>query len=271
MRYVRLALLGLALLAWLGGVAAASTVTLTGPGNLALQIAATAPITKTTAGAAVSGPITVAPAEAVPAGLISIFYLDGQAKFLSALPRPELNLDTSKLKDGLHELRLDVGDGAALTLSTGNIPVHVLNNVTQGLLAQRPSSAAEEASFNKTYRKVVLREIVWFNNREADLEKHAFMSGGRIYITLTDLIRHVGGNIVWGPSSRYIMVERKGVRVQVVPGSARVYVNGEARNLGRPTKQVENRTYVPIRPMLALLNLNTEWNHLQRRAHVALK
>jgi len=124
----------------------------------------------------------------------------------------------------------------------------------------------------KLYRKALLREAVFFNNREADLEKHAWMSSGRLNITLTDLARHIGGTIIWGPSQQYITVQRSGITIRVIPGSARVYVNGEKRSLGQPARRIENRTYVPIRPMLALFGIeNTHWNRIQHRAYVSTK
>lgn len=247
--------------------AMAGTLTITGTGAVALQIVGTAPLLATPKGAAVSGTITLSPGESLKEGLTSTFYVDNQARFASALPRPELAVDTTALPDGMHELRMDVSDGTQLAFSTGGIPIHVLNNSTVNLItAQAPSG---NAPFVKLYRKILLREIVWFNNREADLEKHAVVSGGRVYITLTDLLRHVGGTIIWGPDKRYVLAERNSVKLRFVPGSARVYVNGKRASLGRATWRADSRLFVPIRPVLALLGANTDWNRLQGRAYVS--
>ncbi|MEI6501685.1 MAG: copper amine oxidase N-terminal domain-containing protein [Armatimonadota bacterium] len=246
--------------------AMAGTLTLTGTGAYALQIVGTAPLLATTTGAAVSGTITLSPGESLKEGLTSTFYVDSQARFVSALPRPELAVDTTKLSDGIHELRMDVSDGTQLAFSTGGIPIHVVNNSTVNLIIGQTGGG--NAPFVKLYRKILLREIVWFNNREADLEKHAVVQGGRVFITLTDLLRHVGGTIIWGPSKSYVLAERNSVKLRFIPGSSRVYVNGKRASLGHSTWRSDSRLFVPIRPVLALLGVDTDWNRLQGRAYV---
>ncbi|MEI6499899.1 MAG: copper amine oxidase N-terminal domain-containing protein [Armatimonadota bacterium] len=248
--------------------AMAGTLTLTGPGAFALQIVGTAPLLATPSGAAVSGTITLSPGESLQQGLTSTFYVDSQARFVSALARPELAVDTTQLSDGIHELRMDVSDGMQLAFSTGGIPIHVLNSSTVNLITGQ-AIADGNPPFVKLYRKILLREIVWFNNREADLEKHAVVQGGRVYITLTDLLRHVGGTIIWGPEKSYVLAERNSVKLRFVPGSSRVYVNGKAASLGRSTWRSDSRLFVPIRPVLALLGVETNWNRLQGRAYVS--
>ncbi|NPV49465.1 MAG: copper amine oxidase N-terminal domain-containing protein, partial [Armatimonadetes bacterium] len=124
------------------------------------------------------------------------------------------------------------------------------------------------SNLNKVYRKLLLREIVWFDGREADLAKHAFRQNGQIYITLTDLIRHIGGGIVWGPEASYILVERGGTQVRVFAGTSRVLVNGRARSLSAPAIRIDNRTFVPVRSMLALFGVSSQWNTGQGRLYV---
>jgi hypothetical protein len=247
------------------GPALAGTMTLDGSGALALQIAANGPIAKTPTGAGVRGEITVTTADEVKPGLTTTFFVDETARFASSYSRPELRVDTTRLPDGLHQLRVEVSDGARLVMSTGGIPLHIMNQVPAAAMQQaRPV----EMGLNKVYRKILLREIVWFDNHEADLEKHAFRDHGLVYITLTDLARHVGGSIVWGPEASFIQVERGGTKLRVIPGSARVIVDGRPRSLGGPAVQIENRTFVPVRPMLKLLGLNSEWNSGNGRLYV---
>jgi hypothetical protein len=244
----------------------AGTLTL-GAGATALQIVGDAPLVATPSGAAVCGTITLSFTESLNSGLTSTFYVDDQARFVSALARPELAVDTTKLSDGLHEVRMDVSDGTQLAFSTGGIPIDVVNNATTNLIMGQTPAAAPPP-FVKLYRKLLLREIVWFDNREADLEKHGVVSGGHVYITLTDLLRHVGGTIIWGPTQSYVLAERNGVKMKFVPGSSRVYVNGKPKSLGHATWRSDNRLFVPIRPVLALLGLDTDWNRIQGRAYV---
>lgn len=249
------------------GPALASSVTVSGAGNLALQVVAGTPIMKTPAGAGVMGEVLVSPALEVSPGLTTTFFLDDTARFASSYARPELRLDTRRLADGLHGLRVDVSDGLQLVMSTGNIPLHVMNGLAEAEL-QQVSSPDVNTNINKVYRKLLLREIVWFDQREADLEKHAFHQNGQIYITLTDLIRHIGGGIVWGPDASYILVERGGKRVRVFAGTSRVLVDGRARSLTAPAVRIENRTFVPVRSMLALFGVSSQWNAGNGRLYV---
>jgi hypothetical protein len=268
---MRLPLLGLIVLLCLSlSQAWAGTCLLSGPAGLALQLTSTAPLLRTPQGALVQGQIMLTPVEALADGLPSTYYLDDKPVGASTVMRPELTVDTTKLPDGLHSVRLDAGDGLKLALSTGNLALHVANDATTNVLLGQEGEGGTP-TFIKLYRKVLLREIVWFNGREADLEKHGFMSGQRLYITLTDLMRHIGGSIIWGPSQSYIMVERNGIKVRIIPGSARVYVNGEKRSLGRAAMRIDNRTFVPIRPLLSIFGLEVDWNRAQHRAFVNTK
>jgi hypothetical protein len=250
------------------GTSFAGTFTLAGTETLGLQIYSATPMLKTPGGASVTGTITLSPTADLQPGMTSTFYLDSQAKLVSALPRPELSVDTTKLTDGLHELRMEVSDGARLAFSSGALPIHVLNNTTVNLLGQ---TKEEVPQINKVYRKIIMREVIWFNDREADLEKHAYFSHNRVYITLTDLLRHVGGSVIWGPTSSYVEVERNNVKMRFVPGSSTVYVNGKRESLGRATSRIDNRLFVPVRPVLALLGVGTDWNRVNGRAYVNVK
>lgn len=248
--------------------ALAGTLTFAGPGTFGLQITTAAPLLHTTSGAAVSGTITLSPLAALTGGQTSIFTFDGQTKLVSALSNPELTLDTTRLNDGLHEVRLEVCDGTRLAFSTGALPLHILNDGTLNVISQ---AAGGEQPFAKLYRKLMRREAVWFDNREADLEKHAFSRGGHLYITLTDLIRHIGGSMTWGPSQNYIMVERTGVKMRFVPGSSKVYINGQKRSLGEATVRMDSRLCVPIRPVLRLVGIDSNFNRVQGRLYVNTK
>ncbi len=251
------------------GTAWAGSCVLTGAGGFALQVTSTAPLMKTPEGAIVRGSITLSPTEALQGGLGTTYYVDEKPLAASFDSRPELKLDTTQLPDGAHAVRLEAHDGTRLAFSSGNLPLHVANDATTNLVLEQ--ARQDTPVFVKLYRKVLLREIVFFDNREADLEKHGFLSRGRIYITLTDLMRHIGGTMIWGPTASYLTVERNGVKVRVVPGSARVYVNGEKQSLGRATYRIDNRTFVPIRPMLDLFGLDTDWNRPLHRAFVNTK
>jgi hypothetical protein len=220
---------------------------------------------RTPGGAAVTGMVTLSPVQSLPQGLTSTFYLDNQVKLISALSQPELRVDTTKLGEGVHEVRLDIADGTQLAFSTGGVPLQVLSSATANLLGQEKP---QEMAFNKVYRKIIHREAVWFDNREADLEKHAIGKSGHLEITLTDLLRHVGGNIIWGPSRDFVLVERNKLHLRFIPGTATVYVDGKRMSLGERTTRIDSRLFVPVGPVVALLGLKSQWNTIHHRLDV---
>ncbi len=125
-----------------------------------------------------------------------------------------------------------------------------------------PAQPAEEGpAFKKFYLRRIPRELVWFNGREGDLEKHAITRKGYIYITLTDL--------VWGPRDSFVEVRRDNRTVRVFPGTAKVLVNSEVESVGAPTFRVAGRLWVPVRPFAELFGATAEWNAGLRRLEVA--
>lgn len=215
--------------------------------------------------AAVRGDIVMSPAERIDRGQVS-FSVDGNLRHISDLRTPDYALNTRSLEDGVHEVRMDVTDGGTLLASTGSIPLHIYNTTSQALFEQAREDQAPD--FFKVKREVVKREIIWFNDREADLEKHGFIRKGRVYITLTDLIRHIGGGIIWGPGPDYIEVHRNDMVVRVYPHSKKILVDGSVQHLGRTTLRKQNRTYVPVRPMCQLFGISIDWQKNINRARV---
>jgi hypothetical protein len=114
--------------------------------------------------------------------------------------------------------------------------------------------------FAKVYRPYIWRELVWFNGREGDLERHAVRRHGLIYITLTDLIRHLSGSIVWGPSARFVEVKRGDVTVRVIPGGRKAIVNGQAKALPGASFRSNRLLWVPVQPFAGLFGAKSTWN-----------
>ena len=154
--------------------------------------------------------------------------------------------------------------------------------------AAGPAAAqADESNFVKLYIAERAHDIVWYNGVEADAEKWGFVRGGRVYVTLTDLMRHVGGTVTWGPRRTRVFATRQGLTVRVVPGSSRVVLynesppqsifidwrdwpstSGTLASLGRPAWQAGQRTYVPLRRMCALFGIPVHWDASKGRAQV---
>ena len=125
--------------------------------------------------------------------------------------------------------------------------------------------------FGKYYIRYIPRELVWFNGREGDLEHHAVRRGGNVYITLTDLIRHLSGSVVWGPSASFVEVKRGGTTVRFVPGSAKVVINGDAKSLGAASFRRDRLLWVPVQPVAALFGAKSEWKAGPRHLDVTFE
>ncbi|MCD6352008.1 MAG: copper amine oxidase N-terminal domain-containing protein [Armatimonadetes bacterium] len=157
------------------------------------------------------------------------------------------------------------GAGPMVTSSMSALP-SMAAKVTSAAVAQ----AGFKPGFMKMYRKRLPREIVWFNGREADLEHHARIIHGRIYITLTDLARHLGLAIVWGPSRKEIRVTRGQTTVIVCPSkSAAVQVFGQPV-AGPPAVQRGGLTWVPVEPFATLFGATVTWNDAKHRLDVTM-
>ncbi len=248
----------------------AGSCLLIGSSELALVISGGAQIHKTPdEGAFVQGTIQLYPRQPLPQGLNSIYFLDEQPLLVSADAQPLITINTAELSAGRHSIRLEALSGAQLAMSSGSIPLYVSHEALANALFGQLSSLF--APFTKAHRKFIPREIVYFDNKEADLEKRGILQQGRIYITLTDLIRHIGGSIAWGPSGKYVIVQKNDIKVKIIPDSMRIYVNGQPRHLDRSTFRQDNRLFVPIRPLLAIFGLAPEWNPVVRRAYVNTK
>jgi len=51
------------------------------------------------------------------------------------------------------------------------------------------------------------------------------------------LFRHLGGTIVWGPGSNWIEIHRNELTLRILPGSRRIFVNGQPRTLDEMSGQ----------------------------------
>jgi hypothetical protein len=156
-------------------------------------------------------------------------------------------------------------DGDQRVATTGDVVLEVAN---AAVLSQFGQAAPAQPGFLKLHHKKILREIVWFNGREGDLETHGTMRGGHILITLTDLMRHLGGAVEWGPPGNLILASRGGTTVRVFPGSSTVHVNGQPAKMPVAAFRQGNRTYVPIRAMCGFFGVRVDWDTYTDRAYV---
>ena len=264
-RSLTLVIIGLWLGFWVGSVAGAGETVLRGDGDLPLALSGGQHVRVPGGPTAVQGTVKIRPQAEVLPGTWTHFVIDGHSEYSTNNPAPTMELDTSKLSEGPHTLRIDSMDGDRRVATTGDVALEIAN---EAVLSQLGQAKAAQPAFLKLHHKKILREIVWFNGREGDLETHGTMRGGRIFITLTDLMRHLGGAVEWGPPSDLLLAKRDKVTVQVVPGSSKVYVDGKARRLPVETFRVGNRTYVPVRAMCGFFGVRVDWDYQTDRAYV---
>jgi hypothetical protein len=246
----------------------AGTLSVEGAGSLSVNITCDLPPSEAEC-PEVAGQICVTPVSDEICGMPLVVHVDGKVVGLTSSTSGRVDLNADALGEGEHTLRIDAVEGEELIASTGSVPFTVLSAAKAAERQAAPSDlGGNKPPFIKLYKPRIFREIVYFNNREADLEKHAFIRNGRVYITLTDLMRHIGGSIIWGPDNDDMMVYRNDVEVRVFPHSTTVYVNGVATDLGRTTLRKQNRTYVPVRPFTELFGIATEWDFQDDRAYV---
>lgn len=246
--------------------ASAGTFTVSNGDHLGIVINSVQPVVEFGHSAAVRGNIVLNSSAPLSEGMKTIL-VDGSIKMMTDSSVPTYALNTAELADGVHSIRIDCTEGQMLIASTGTLPLHIYNTSNQAIFSQAPQ---DSPNFVKIRRKFLKREMVWFNEREGDLEKHAIRRGGRTYITLSDLFRHIGGTIIWGPSDRYIEVTRSGMTIRVIPNSSVIYIDGVRRSLGGTAFRLANRTYVPVEPMCKLYDIDTQWNTINKRLMVTL-
>ncbi len=255
---------------FVAATAVAGTFTMQGAGDLSIDITCDIPQLEG-AQPEVAGRVSIAPVSEEIRRLPMILFVNGQARGFTSDTRGQFDLDADTLGEGEHTLRVDALDGEQLIASTGSLPFTVMSGARA---AERQAEVEAEPLggprpvFQKIYQPRIYREIVYFNNREGDLERHALIRDGRVYITLTDLMRHIGGSIIWGPRHDHMEVHRNEFTVRVYPNRERVLVNGVEQMLDRTTFRKENRTYVPVRSFAALFGIATEWDFQDERAYV---
>ena len=118
-------------------------------------------------------------------------------------------------------------------------------------------------------RKTIQREMVWFNGREGDFEHKPFLKNERVYVTLLDLMRHIGGHLLSGPPKNLTELERNDVLVRVLPGEHYVMVNGVKTDVERAPIKYGGAMYVPLRFYSNLFGISVEWNRVEQRAYVS--
>jgi len=123
--------------------------------------------------------------------------------------------------------------------------------------------------FQIIHREKIQREMVWFNGREGDFEYKPFLKEGRVYVTLLDLMRHIGGRLLTGPPKNLIELERNKTLVRVLPGEHYVLVNGVKTDVERAPIKRGAAMYVPLRFYCNLFGIAVDWNRIEYRAYVS--
>ena len=88
---------------------------------------------------------------------------------------------------------------------------------------------------------------------------------GRVLVPLRGVFEALGAFVEYNNATQSISATRGETRVQLTIGSARAYVNGQARALDVPAQVQSGRTLVPLRFVSEALGATVLWNDAQRQ------
>ena len=270
-RALRAVILIAVLVPLLATVAAASQVTLVYDA-LQVVVQSSAGVLPVDQGVAVADQVLLKVQRPADTPGMTLLYVDGQPALITNDREPRLNVDTHALLDGEHHVTIEAESFDGVKLASATSLLLTVANAPGALQEQIAAAAIKPAPvFQMIYRRVIPRELVWFNGREGDLERHGFQRSGQMYLTAVDLFRHLGGTIVWGPGSNWIEIHRNELTLRILPGSRRIFVNGQPRSLATPAIRKDERTYLPVQSMCQILGLPTQWNADEGRLYVSFK
>ncbi len=107
------------------------------------------------------------------------------------------------------------------------------------------AASVNAQDFSKIYKPMIRQDLVSFNGVPADFEYPPLLIGSRIFVNLTDLIRHVSGILVWGDKYNDLFASARGV--DLLPGI--------------PLTQFEGMHYVPLRQTAEMVGCPVRWQH----------
>ena len=119
-----------------------------------------------------------------------------------------------------------------------------MRHITIILLLLAVVSVSSAEPFAKIHRRGAPLPLVTFDGRPGDFELQPFIAGGRVFVSMTDLLRHVGGTLLWGPSDGQLSVFRDGIELTG-------HIHYGLR---------DDQVIVPLRSAVALMGLDVHWN-----------
>ena len=113
-------------------------------------------------------------------------------------------------------------------------------------------SVACSQDFYKIQRTPIPQDLVWFNGMPADFEYPPLFVGDRIYVNATDLLRHLGGGLIWE-------VDGKRFRMYANDYDLSQYI----------LKPFDGMNYIPLRKVAQMLGCEVVWHY--GRADIRMK
>ncbi len=169
--------------------------------------------------------------------------------------------------------------------STTDISVEVTAvNTSGGTITISDQALKLAAGANKTYSP---KDAVLFQNLRLkvndytkNLSEPALNASSRTFLPLRALTAAIGipdSAVYWDNVNQIAIINHNGIKIEIAIGSDKMIVNGVTKNVmdndpGRIIKAFvyprNNRTYMPMRPIVEALGYTCEWDAASNTAHL---
>lgn len=93
---------------------------------------------------------------------------------------------------------------------------------------------------------------------------------GRVQIPVSAVAAALGAEVLWDEATQTVTVEKDGLIVKIMIGSAVIYANGEEITMDTAALITDGRTYVPVSYLARALGYTVSWNAEANTAQLSL-
>ena len=160
---------------------------------------------------------------------------------------------------------------ASSSLTTFANPVKDINNPQVNQVEAVPpiDTQGEETPQTGIQRELILQldsTLAWINGAEHTLTARPKVIEGRTYLPLrfmADILLEAGVN--WEAEAKKVTIIRGGKKVEVTIGKQEAYINGDQIQLTNEPIILESKTYLPLRAIADLFDIQTNYDQATRR------